>query len=152
MGEAEHFFALFGLREDLGQPSHGGHEFHTNTHEDKTAANEELRQTGRKSGSEGPEGIDEDAPGQDAAATEFVRQPPPQETEDAACQRGDKKEVSSPIAKCRRARHQAPQAEQCWLDDQRKHEQLVDIEGKADGSDDANEPLGAGHGKLGLGG
>ena len=34
--------------------------------------------------------------------------------------------------------------EERWFDDEREHEQLIDIKGKADGSDGADEPLCAG--------
>ena len=161
---AEHFFALIAVGEQFRQPRHGGDEFHAHADEHEAAEHQQLRQRRGIARREGRERIKQNAERQHAPATEPVGEITAEQTEHAARDGRDEEQRARPLHVLS-ARSQSAAASAAGmppspaldqrraqrgdgrLDDERQHQQLVDVERKADGGDDADEPLRAGEAK-----
>ena len=157
LGVAEHFLTLDLVGEKLGQPRHRSHELDADTDEDKAAEEQELVKVLRKSRRTSREGVKQDAVSQYPPPAEPVGQVSTQQAEDTAGDRRHEKQNARPLVEGRapgkEKRHavriDSAERRQCRLDDQRQHQQLVNIKGEAERGDGANEPLG--RGELGNG-
>ena len=141
LGEAEDLFLLFFVREEFSEPCDGGDEFDADPDEDAAAEGEEHGEAGGVACGAGAEGVEEDAPCEDAAAAEAVGEPAAEEAEDTAGDGWDEEEEPGPFLVFRGADGELAEGEEGWLDDQGQHEEFVDIEREADAGDDADEPL-----------
>ena len=146
------------IGEELRQPGHGGDKLDAHPDEHEAAADQQHRQARGKPGRQGGEGIEENAESEDEAPAEQVGEVAPQEAEDAADERRNEEQRPRPADVGRRAgneirhpfRAHAAERGERRLDDQWKHQQLIDIECEADCRDRADEP--AGHRQLARGG
>ncbi len=156
LGEAEDLFLLFFVREEFCEPCDGGDEFDADADEDAAAEGEEHGEAGGVTSGAGAEGVEEDAPCEDAAAAEAVGEPAAEEAEDTAGDGRDEEEEAGPFLVFRGADGELAEGEEGGLDDQRQHEEFVDVEREADAGDDADEPLSGSetgsHGKERTGG
>jgi hypothetical protein len=152
---------LLVIREQFRQPRHRGHELHANPDEHQAAQHQQLPQRRGKTGAQGGKRIQEDAEGQHPASPENIGQVSSQQSEHAARKRRHEEQQPRPEdvvlaagrEACHRLRPRLAGLDQCIhqgraqrgdrrLDDQRQHQELVDVEREPDRRDRAHEPGG----------
>ena len=138
---AEHFLAPLRFREQLGEPGHRRHEFDAHADEHETPKDEQHLDRGREARYEGGDGVDQDAVGQHAPPSEAIGQIPAEQAEDTAGKRGDVEHPPDPHLILGRSRHRARQLQQGRTDNERQHQDFVDVEGEADRGNRADQPL-----------
>jgi hypothetical protein len=121
---------------------HRRHELHAHAHEHEASADEQHPEVRGEAGGKGGERIDEDAPGEHAAAAEPVGEVAAEEAEQAAAQGRHVEQQAHPAEKPRAAGLEAAQFQERGPRDQRQHQQFVDVECEADRGDRADEPAG----------
>ena len=141
---AQHRLAPLGVREQLGDPRHRGHELHRDAHEGGAAEEEQHLRRGGEAGGERRERVEQDAPHQHAAPPEEVGQVAAEQAEGPSRERRHPEQPADPGVELGAARRRAEQLQQRRPRDQRQHQQLVDVEGEAEGGDEADQPLGEG--------
>ena len=87
------------------------------------------------------DGINQDAVGQHAPPAEPIGEIPAEQAENASRKRRDVEQPAHPHLKLRRAGRRACQLQQRRPDDERQHQDFVDVEGESDGGDGADQPL-----------
>ena len=136
-----YFLAALRIGKELGEPCHCRHELDADADEDETAQHEQHLDGRRKAGHECRERVNEDAVGQDAAASEAIGEVAANQPEDATGKGGDIEQASHPHLKLRGTWRGAGQFEQRRTYDQRQHQNFVDVEGEANRGDRADQPL-----------
>jgi hypothetical protein len=136
------------IREQFGQPCHRRNKLHTNTDKHAAAKEQQLIQACGKSGCTGTERVKQNAPGENTAATKSVRQVPACQTEHTTGDGWHKEQSSGPTdihwpARCPvlRRSNLRVQIGNRGFDNQRQHQQFINIERKANGRNNTDEPL-----------
>src|SRR5215208_2419133 len=114
--------------EQLGQPGGGGDELDTHADEGGAAQDQQPRQAGGEASRKRRKGVDEDAPGQDAAAAETIGEVAAEQTKYAATHRRDVEQQPQPTAVFGGAELESAELGQRRPIDERKHQQLIGVE------------------------
>ena len=138
---AEGLFTLPGVGEDLRDPRDGRHELDEHADVGRRAEEQQHPDVGGEARGHRGERVDQDAPHQHAAPAEAVGQVAADQPERAADQRRDPEEHADPEIEAGRARLGAGQLADRGSDDERRHEDFVDVEGEPEGGNGADQPL-----------
>ncbi len=87
------------------------------------------------------ERIEQDAPDQHATAAEAIGEIPAKQAERAADNRGDPEEQPDPVIELGRSGPRAGQLADRRSDDERGHQDFVDVECETEGGNGADQPL-----------
>ena len=139
---AKRRLAALGIGEQLRDPGDGGDELDADADEHEATKEEQHLDRRREPGQERGERIEKDAERQDAPAPEQIGQIPAEQTEDPAGERRNIEQPPDPHLVLGRSRRGADELQQRRPDDERQHQDLVDVEREADRGDRADQPLG----------
>ena len=160
LSPSQHFFALLMIWKQFREPCDSRNKLHTHTDEHTAAEEQEVIESGRKSGGTSSKGIKQNAEGQHAATTESVSQPATPKSKNSAGKGWHEEQHTSPLhivdaarqpeSHCRGLCHpglhglfnqRRAERGHRGFDNERQHQQLINIKSKADRSDRANKPL-----------
>ena len=147
---AEHPLPLLPIRKQFREPGHGRHELDAHADEHQATKEEQLWQRRGEAGGQRREGVEQDAEREHPPPAEQVGEIAADEAEHAAGDRGHEEERPGPLRVGGRAGHEqwralgrhAAERREGRLDDQRQHQEFVDVEREPDRRDRADEPAG----------
>src|SRR2546428_3292879 len=96
---SENALALLRVLEKLREPGHGSDKFNADADESGAAQNEKHRWRRAEPGRKGRKGVQKNAPNQNTAAPETVRQISSDQAEESPRQSGNVKEEAKPVVK-----------------------------------------------------
>ena len=138
---AQHLLAPRRLGKELREPRHSRDELDADADEYQTAQEQQHLDARGKSGRERRAGVDQDAEGQDTPAAKQIGQVAAEQPEDAAGEGRDIKQAAHPHLELRRPGRGSCELDQRRPDNQRQHQNLVDVEREADRGHRADQPL-----------
>ncbi len=141
---AEHGLARLWIGKYFGEPRHRCDKFNAGAGERERAEKKQRFKVSRESGSGGGEGVDQNAVGENAAASETVGQIAAPQAAESADERWNPEQVAGPIAIFRRAWCQASEFSERGLQNERANQHDVNVEEEAHGGDGADGPFDAG--------
>lgn len=141
---AQRGLALLGRREEFGEPGDRGDELDGDSDERGAAEEQQHFRARREARRPGGKAVQQDAPHQDRTPPQAVGQPPPEQAEYAAEYSRNVEEQADPLIELRRPRPDVRQLQQSRTNDQRQHQEFIDVERKAQRCDAADQPLRSG--------
>jgi hypothetical protein len=143
LGVAEHRLAPPGVREELREPRHRGHELDADADEGQAAQDEEHRKRRGVAGGARRERVEQDAPDEHAPSAQAVGEVAAEEAEDAPRHRRHVEHEVPPPGELGAAELHAAEVVEGAREDERQHQELVGVEREADRRDDGDEPFDA---------
>ena len=144
--DAEPFFTLGFVRKDFCDPRDGRDKLNADADERAAPPKDERFERLTKRSCDGRERVDQDSQRHHELASETIDKPSSQEAKHAAAKGAIPEQFAHPVWTPPDCSAEPEQLRDRRRSDQRRHQQLVGIEKKADTCDDDDQPLGEIHG------